>query len=568
MTVAPLLGRRHFLAVSVAARGSVPRPAVRAIERAGMDPSVLVDGAVLIHDDGHGPTVASASVDATLGAIRDPTAAAPCGADDLETWVATTLPPAGRATWDAATDAGPRLRVATDNRAICELYECHGTGWALVSTSPLLLSAACEASVDEMAVLRYSQLGHFLGDESPWAGVRRLGPREIVELRGGDLRSSTAPAATSSVSTLADATRAVVGAVADSRPELELSGGLDSRLILAALVAGDVDVRRCLTIGAPGDQDREVAIELAEAAGFRHELVDPGSLAGQSPESLVRLATTAGADRGWVANPIDSAPLHWVEEGRGEAAGLSGQNGEIARGFYYRGPHRFVPAPRRVPSLVRWRLLSNASIDARLLDVDVRTGIEDGVVAAVRPWLDDSSVTRFLESTDEFYLRHRMTRWVGPAYGAAARRHPVIAPFFSVGFIEAARLLSISERRHSSAVASAVGELDPGLARRPLAGGPPPVRLATWPGTIGGAGLVVQARKAIRKITQRFGHVPARATGTQVVSNALAADIDPLIESLRGDPLLSPDGIELQRGAPDARDLAFLVSLAAWRHPH
>lgn len=54
-----------------------------------------------------------------------------------------------------------------------------------------------------------------------------------------------------------------------------LSGGLDSRAILAALLAAGVreDVV-AVTIGTPGTLDFELAIEVAERAKVRHELID------------------------------------------------------------------------------------------------------------------------------------------------------------------------------------------------------------------------------------------------------------------------------------------------------
>ena len=366
---------------------------------------------------------------------------------------------------------------------------------------------------------------------------------------------------------LAAATCEVVSAVGGGPVELELSGGLDSRLILAALVATGVEVTKGFTIGSPGDADREVAIALARLAGFPHEIIDPAEIATDGPDQLVRLAWHAGSDRGWVGNPIDAAPLHWVEEQRSDAVGLSGQNGEIARGFYYRGPHRGAPASRRVATLARWRLLVNTALAPEMFRADIGASLQPTVIDSVGDWLDDSSLSRFLESTDDFYLRHRMTRWVGPAYGAASRRHPVISPFFSAGFIDAAGGLSIADRRHSTAVAKAVAELDQELAGQPLAGGPPPDRLAAGSRSAALVGLTVQARKAVRKVTQRLGREPARPSGTGAVSAALAGRVDGLVEVVRDDPLLSAEGLDAVRARPDARDLSFLLSLAAWRRP-
>lgn len=558
----------HLLAVSVARRGPVPAPAADALRRVGLDAAALTDGAALVAWHRGGGAEVLASVETTLDPVLDVTACAPSTLDPLERWVATTLPPAARA---ERTDdgAGSRIRIATDQRAIAEVYRADGPGWALVSSCPLVLAAATGAAVDEEAVVIGAALGHFLGDASPWVGVRRLRPREIVELRDGVVRSRQAAPAASTAASLADAVRLVVGSLTD-RPVglgIELSGGLDSRVLLAAAVATDAPVRRAFTIGGPGDEDRRRAVDLASRTGLHHDIVDPADLDPGDTAALVRLAVAAGTDRGWVANPIDAAVLQWVEERRGPDAGLSGQNGEIARGFYYRGPHRVARPDRRVAALARWRLLANAANDPRLLRADLAAGRDDLVEAAVAEWLDPSSYRRFLESTDDFYLRHRMSRWVGPAYGAAARRHPVVAPFLSVGFVHEALRLSPGERRHSTAMAAVAQQLAPDLAALPLAHGPAPARLAQGTRRAALAGLDGQRRKAWGKVRQRLGGAPARPVGTPVVAAAVASCREMLVDMLADDPLLSPSGLALARTSADARDLAFLLSLAAWRAP-
>ena len=415
-----------------------------------------------------------------------------------------------------------------------------------------------------------------------WVGRRlavRLRPRQLlavhaelhgfdaVELRGGVARSHLAAPPASAATSLADAVRLVVGSLDDRPLELELSGGLDSRVLLAAAVATGAPVHRAFTIGGPHDDDRRRAVDLAARTGLQHDIVDPADLDPDDTAALVRLAVAAGTDRGWVANPIDAAVLHWVEDQRGTGAGLSGQNGEIARGFYYRGPHRLARPNHRVAALVRWRLLANAANDPQLLRPDLASGRDELVEAAVAEWLDPSSSRRFLESTDDFYLRHRMTRWVGPAYAAAARRHPVVAPFLSVGFVHEALRLSPGERRHSTAMASVAVQLAPELAALPLAHGPAPARLARGTGRAALAGLDGQRRKAWGKVRQRLGGAPARPVGTPVIAAAVASCRESLVDLLADDPLLAASGLARARASADARDLAFLLSLAAWRAP-
>ena len=138
----------HLLAVSVSGRGPVPAAAEGALQRVGLDTAALTDGAALVAWHRGGTAEVLASVETVLDPVPDITARAQATLDPLERWVATMQPPAARA--ERSDDgAGSRIRVATDRRAIAEVYRAEGPGWALVSSCPRLLAASTGAVVEE-----------------------------------------------------------------------------------------------------------------------------------------------------------------------------------------------------------------------------------------------------------------------------------------------------------------------------------------------------------------------------------------------------------------------------------
>jgi hypothetical protein len=148
------------------------------------------------------------------------------------------------------------------------------------------------------------------------------------------------------------------------------------------------------------------------------------------------LADTAGRRRDYSGNCVSLGVLDWVEPRAGTQARFSGQNGELARGFYY----PFQPASPRTTgtlarALVRWRLMANERASGGLFTAEataagVRRAIQTTVALLERPGGD------WLTATDVLYLDWRMQRWVGTDWSAAEQTRPILAPFFHAPYIE------------------------------------------------------------------------------------------------------------------------------------
>lgn len=459
-----------------------------------------------------------------------------------------------------------------DPCGLTHLYWAQGTGWCAVSTSAVALARAIESDLDQRAVLEFALTAQYWGDRTPFAGIRKLSSGQQLRLDGGRLRLLDAPTAAAVPNRTglvgAAVIRSAVQDLAGGAPDVavEISGGLDSRLVLAALDPTQRRGRRALTIGTPGSPDFELARRIAREHDLAHELIDTRALADLPGEELVRRVAAASSRRDHTANVLASTVLDWVEEQAGPGPRLSGQNGEFARGFYY-GGFRDHPEPtdRLIARLAQWRLCTNDVVAPGLLRPGARRAASAAVESSARATIEGLGLP-WLAATDELYLRERMQRWVGVAYSSASARRPVLAPFFDERFLEWARGTSARRKRGSRAMAEALVALDRDLAAIPMASGVRPATLAS-PLSAGPSRRVTAARKVVRKVGQRVRHSARPAGGTSRLAEALFEEwkrdpghIEPLLRFDFLDPAML-ERISSGQGPLDPASAGFLGSL-------
>lgn len=177
-----------------------------------------------------------------------------------------------------------RLICATDHFATRSLYWIHLPGIFAFSTEvkAFLALPGLDVQVDPQAVAAYLRYGRLFGERTLWANVRRLRPGSMIEYDAD--RDSVKATTYWHVEEVVgqrhalDATRkealrssfrsAVLQYCPDrGRMGLSLSGGLDSRAILAVLAAAKYPVR-LRTEGVAGCVDQRVTARLAEQTGY------------------------------------------------------------------------------------------------------------------------------------------------------------------------------------------------------------------------------------------------------------------------------------------------------------
>ncbi|MBX3465198.1 MAG: hypothetical protein KF830_18680 [Planctomycetes bacterium] len=424
-----------------------------------------------------------------------------------------------------AEPEGPIL-VATDAHGLQHVYGHVGADRVLVSGSCLLLAGLAAADLDAEAVTTFLRLGHYLGDDSPFVGVDKLAGGTAWQVVGPGRTRLVLPAAP--VAPPADAAaclRACVRTQLEAAPEalVELSGGLDSRLIVAALGPDACRGRRAMTLGTADAADVRIAARLARDLGFDWQFVDLAQLAELPAAEVLTLVRRASRRCDHAAQPLARAVLEWVNGQVPPQPRFSGQNGELARGFFHPTfpDHPEVTGPL-VDRLLDWRLSANDCIARELVDADhwqqhdarLRRRLFATLRGYGRPWL---------AATDEFYLRERMQRWVGAAYSAETQDHAIMAPFFDPRFVAWARQLAARDKRDSRAMAQLIGELWPALADVPVAGGLSPRLQGSSSVWARGRRRLQFAQKVVRKLHQRLRGTRRAPVGSPDLARRLCA---------------------------------------------
>ena len=426
-------------------------------------------------------------------------------------------PPAGGCFVD--TNRGG-ITAFTDRYGLQHIYYSQNQDGVVIGSSALLVALASGDRIDLDSFGVFGLLGHHLGEECGFQNTRRLPAGSVIRLHDGHCQiESYAPSPkdggiSSQIRTKlaqegADILRTGVYACLSAFPEvdLELSGGLDSRLLLAAIHPTKRRGLRAITRGEPGSHDWVTAKLIADHDGMPHLQIDLSRLGMLPAEEIFRLIKRASFKVGHNANPFGRGVLDWVNSQVDQHPRLSGQNGEYIRGFYYPGqPDAGSVNSHLVNSLARWRMWTNQGVDQTLLTPAYREQIESSCLTSLSEILR-SYRTGWLLSTDEFYLKERMGRWVGLDYSAASLDRVVLAPFFHPAFVEWAGTIPPIHRRGSSLSAAMLEMMDPYLATLPLDGGTPARDLAQPSLKMLLSGKFHFAAKVARKAWQRVtGH--------------------------------------------------------------
>ena len=312
------------------------------------------------------------------------------------------------------------------------------------------------------------------------AGPAQGGPVQGGPVQGGPVQGGLVQGPGGSLVSGARAVaEALVAAVAPLRAagrpvELSLTGGKDSRLIAAALVAAGVPVA-ARTHGFADHPDVVTAAEIARRLGIEHIVRTPAA-PGQQVDVLARIRGSV-----LVADGMLSAfeNVGRPDPALSQAVTAGGHGGELLRGGYAEtAGHLTGPAgPRGALDPVR-RAARSAELLRRLTTKHLgllRRGPAASYVASLGSWTP--ALTRHpLQALDDFYLVNRAGRWSAAARQAYLLRERLVQPLFDDRVVLAARAVPLADRVSGALSAAVLAELSPALADIPLAGKPPTPR--------------------------------------------------------------------------------------------
>jgi asparagine synthase (glutamine-hydrolysing) len=494
------------------------------------------------------------------------------------------LPPFG-----AVGLAEDGLRIVVDRMGFRQLFWARGPDWDAASTSARLLGLLVGRGLDEEAVLVQSQVGWQLGQRTLYRGVAKLAPGESVLLCGTRLRvdhhaaSQVQPGSTSldeAVDHASATLRRTMSEYVDHAddPLLQLTGGMDSRLVLSSVPKGRRSALRAMTLDVPGSSDAAVARTLADRCGVHHRVVSLDGLGSVPPSEWFERVRVTAESHDAMLDPVAKAATDWAEEEVDQGNRVGGLGGEIARGFYYTGRVRPVSVTRRRSErLARWRVLANEAVEIEALNARHRHAATVVALDAVHSALVEAG-DEWFSATDELYYRHRMTRWAGLAESAVSTRRLLMNPLLHPDFIDMARSLSPRDKAHARFLGRLQMALDPELGRMPLDSRPPPEAFA-YPG-LGSRPrqAYTRSRSALRKAAQRARGARRAPAGGGVVAAGVLQHLRThigLADPLRGSGWFDPDWLEgVLDGTvlPQPNTVAFmmnvLVGLDSGGQPH
>ncbi len=394
------------------------------------------------------------------------------------------LPPFAAASADI-----DEVTMVADSMGFRQLFHSDpdSAGPATLSTSALLAGWTRGAELDRTAVGVQSLLGWQLGQRTLFDGIRKLEPAATARLGVGGVsvdQVAPEPAAPISmdraVTEAAAILRASLEALLDDQPDavLQLTGGLDSRLLLSAIPVSRRRGLHAMTLSVPGSGDVAIAGEIASRYGIEHEVRGLADLGGLDPGEAWDLCRDAALRLDGMSDPVASAALGVAERGFTQGVRISGLGGEVARGFYYVGRVRDRPYTRAdAEQLAAWRMFANEAVEPGLLTADfsewAREAANAEVYASLRRGGDE-----WFRATDALYLRDRMQRWAGATDTAVGYQRVVVNPMLEPDFLDISARLTPQDKAHSRFLAALQLELDPELGQLPLEGRPSPAAYA------------------------------------------------------------------------------------------
>lgn len=437
------------------------------------------------------------------------------------------LPTFGAATWRSDDE----MCVTTDVLGFRHLYRTDGPGWSAVSTSANALAGLRGESLDLEALAVQSQLGWQLGQRTLFGGVRKTEPATVISLTDGradaesfapDLGHGEIPVDVA-VADAAQILRTYLNALLDDHPDaiLQLTGGLDSRILLSAIPAARRKGLRIMTLGVPGSPDLEIAADLAARYGMRHEILTLDGLDELSQAEAYRRCVDAATALDCTADPLAYASLSFAEERAAQGTRISGLGGEVARGFYYHGVPREAPVTaKRSRRLAAWQMFVNEAAESVALDPQFFSWGREFALGEVHRTLASTGRSWF-RAMDELYLGQRMQRWGGITETSVCSERRVANPMLDDRFLTIARRLSPQNKRNARFLSQLVLTLDPELAAIPMDSRPAPAVYAKP--SLRRSTLLIEstASKARKKAVQRIRRVNRPPAGAEILAGKI-----------------------------------------------
>ena len=343
---------------------------------------------------------------------------------------------------------------------------------------------------------------------------------------------------------------------------LELSGGVDSRLVLGLGLHEGARPRLAFTLGSHEDEDVQVAQRICRRFGIEHHVLPTEAGDGRLVGDGRRLVERSGF-------AVNACSYAWLPGAFGRLAPrrdeqIGGGGGECAAGFYYSPFDAFCALPVVPRVWVRKRLFTSGIDAGRLFGPDRGRRFAAEAAETVLRHLSTMAGS-WRRRTDELYLTQRVPNAGGPVLSASACWYLPRQPLLHSPYIEWGRRLNTAQRAGRRAQMNVIHQLVPELGTLPYAG-----HTRTAHGSAATLQAVRRLHRLERKIRRRLSNTRAEPDlGAASVSAVLVGD-ESVRHSLRclakrDDLELNPRHLERMINEPCAftHELGALMT-AAW----
>lgn len=376
-----------------------------------------------------------------------------------------------------------RSFLLTDYFAAFQLF--HDPDMRLFSTS---LLAAAEAlprlSFDAQGVYEFAFNVVPTGDDTVFAEIKTLGPDAVAEL-GSDgrvaLHAVAKPLPETEIAmpleerliAHRDRLLAVVGdhvTQFGDNVHCPLSGGLDSRLVLAALRAAGCRPN-VYVYGGPGSADVRIAREIAAAEGFAIQWTDKEAWRALAPDAFAEQVEKNFQAYDGLPNYgelFENGANAAAREARhqGGALSASGGCGEIFRNFFFLPARRFTAAAVARTFFARY---ARGDLTPLFDERAFLRGLERKILGTLGRAGDASPLPRPV--VEQIYPRYRCRAVFGREISLEARYGAYLMPFLDHRVVAEAMTLPLALKNGGRFEARLIAAIDPVLARYPSAYG-------------------------------------------------------------------------------------------------
>lgn len=378
--------------------------------------------------------------------------------------------------------------VLTDLVGSCHCFIRSWGNIVALSGSSLLLAGLGDFNLDPVGCQEFLYAGVIYEERTIYREVRKLGPASIYRFAGGGLESEKRywhitdivpesldgkPAVKALAETLVHAAKRV-GHVFE-RPVCDLTGGYDSRAIVAAFKMADVPFST--TVSGPAESpDVIVSRKLAQSLRLLNlHLTSQGNVTFEKTKKAL-LLTDGEYDIVEYSRVLE---IHQTLSKYFDIS-LNGSFGEVARGYWWELLFPQIGRCRRLDAekLARLRYAAQ-SFEPSIFPPDTRLDLTPHFTNVIER--TNAGLSQFPNTMqmDHAYLMMRMQRWQGRVASSTNQIWPCLSLFIFRSVLETTLMIKANLRRRSLLIRRMLAEFEPRLGKFPLEHGFPALPV-TW----------------------------------------------------------------------------------------